>query len=122
MIFDVLILITLTAAVAGYAIGFFAQRKFDRGLAPVVLLLLANGLLGVLFREDPRTDAILPGCSLALSVCAAASTSWAFARRHVVALPSSIVLSLAGAFIWLEIWGNYVCRTGGGAPHSIPQE
>lgn len=113
-----LILPVLLAGLAGYAIGFFAQRKFDRGVVPVVLLLLANGMLGVLFFAAGNADSVyavnwIAECSLAVSVCAAASASWVFTRRHVVAAPISFVLALAAAYVWLQVWFEYVCRTGG---------
>lgn len=116
--FDILrsgLLILVVPALVGYAVGFFAQRKFDKGLAPVVLLLLANGLLGILFHEAQHTGEVdtltwLAGCSIALSACAAASSSWVFTRRHVVALPVSIILALAAAYISFLVWFSYVCR------------
>jgi hypothetical protein len=109
------LVIVVASALVGYAAGFFAQRKIDRGIVPVLLLLLAHGLYVILFRAEGYVSHIsevnwIAAWTFAISICAAASASWVFTRRHVVALPISIVLAMAAAYGWIQIWAEHYCN------------
>ena len=117
-----LLLVILPAGIAGYAVGFVAQKRIDRRIVPVALLALAIVLFTIwLFAADDSGDVTdraqwIVEISFVLAVSGAASASWMFTRHPGIALATAAGLTLLVAYIWLDLAMQRICGVPGGCP------